>query len=266
MATTIVEHFESQEVSRSMTDLSVEIKAVLIGSEDTVAVEQEFLAWLATVPQVAGMPLAQTTLKHVGGGVHEGTASFRDQPAEVVKTYRYRTTGQTTRIIQGYGTQYKAALTGTAPDFKGLIGVSSTGVDGVDVPIPSFDFSIDYRFSSVSESYLNMCANLTGSVNSTPYLGRDTGELLFLGIEGEVGMTSGGAISLSGSPISFSFSVSPNATNLVVGDFTIPFKYGWDYLWPRTREETSENSVIRKTTHVYVDRVHPFKDLTALGI
>ncbi len=51
-----------------------------------------------------GARLKQTNVKHLGGGVHEGTATYHQTAPEVVQTIRYRTTGQTARIVQGYGT------------------------------------------------------------------------------------------------------------------------------------------------------------------
>ncbi|MDZ4850132.1 MAG: hypothetical protein SGI77_12675 [Pirellulaceae bacterium] len=266
MTTTVIESYESQEISRNYDEAVLELKAHITGSEDTAVVEQDFFSWLTTHPATVGAGLKQTNVKHLGGGIHEATATYVETSAEIVKTVRYRTTGQTARIIQGYGTVYSAALTGSPPNFNGLVGVTRDGVEGVDVPIPSFSFSIDYRFSAVSQAYLYLCHQLTGCVNNAPYLGFAIGELLFNGIEGEVGMTAGGAIVLSSSPISLNFEASPNLSGLQVGPFTIPFKFGWDYLWPRTVEETSNDAVIRKTTSVHIDRVLRWADLSALGV
>ena len=282
MPTTVIEHYESQEISRTADTSTVEIKANVTGSEDTVAVESDFFAWLGGLSAVSGLQLKQTNVKHIGGGVHEAYATYVDEPPDIVKVIRYRTTGQTARILQAFSSIYSVQAnpsfnpglpvgpsnqpTMSGPDFGGLIGVTRDGVEGVDVPIPSFSFSIDYRFSSVTQAYLYNCAKLTGCVNSTAYLGFAIGELLFMGIEGQVSQTSGGAIKLSDSPISFNFEASPNLTNIVVGPFTIPFKYGWDYLWPRTVEDTSNNAVIRKTISVHIDRPLRWDDLSALGI
>jgi hypothetical protein len=266
MTTTVIESYESQEISRSYEEAVYEVKAHLIGSEDTLAVEADFITWLATLPVWGAGTLKNTNVKHLGRGVHEATATFVQTAAEIVKTVRYRTTGQTARIIQGFGTVYANALVGSPPNFNGLVGVTRDGVEGVDVPIPSFAFSIDYRFSSISQAYLYLCHQLTGCVNNATFLGFAAGELLFTGIDGEVGMTSGGAIVLSSSPISFNFEASPNQSGLQVGPFTIPFKYGWDYLWPRTVEEASNDAVIRTTTSVHIDRVLRWADLSMLGI
>ncbi len=266
MTIEITESYESQEITRSYDEESLEIKAHILGTENTSDAESAFYNWLSSHPSVIGARLKQTNVKHLGGGVHEATATYHQTAPEVVKTVRYRTTGQTARIVQGYGTVYAVALNGTPPDFAGLIGVTRDGVEGVDVPIPSFSFSIDFRLSAVSQAYLYLCHQLTGCVNINPYLGFAAGELLFTGIDGEVGMGTGGSIIMSSSPISFNFEASPNQSNFQVASFTIPFKFGWDYLWPRTVEEASSDTIIRKTTSIHIDRVFRRADLSLLGI
>jgi hypothetical protein len=289
-----IESYESQEINRSYDEFRMEVKCILTGKEDiplvvtenSVLAEEAFFDWLETYTPVQGLTfsagLLSTKVKHVGGGVHEATAIYVQNAPEVVKVIRYRSTGQSARIIQGYGSVYSVAAnpnydpeepvgpgnqpTGSGPDFKGLIGVTRDGVEGVDVPVPSFSFSVDLRFSAVDQAYLSLCHRLTGCVNNVACLGFDPGELLFLGIEGEIGMTSGGAIKLSASPISFLFDASPNVTDLVVGPFTIPAKQGWDYLWPRTVEEATSETVIRRTKSVHIDRVLRRADLNQLGI
>jgi hypothetical protein len=285
-----IESYESQEITRSYDESRLEVRCTLTGlpgigydvTENTVLAEEAFFHWLSTYPPAQGAGLLQTNVKHIGGGVHEASAVYVETAADVVKVIRYRSTGQTARIIQGYGTVYSAQLNPEfddeqavgpgnqrylpGPNFKGLVGVTRDGVEGVDVPIPSFSFSVDYRFSAVDQAYLTLVHKLTGCVNSATYLGFDPGELLFLGVEGEVGMTSGGAIKLSSSPISFLFDASPNVTNLVVGPFTIPSKKGWDYLWPRTIEVATGDTIVRETKSVHIDRVLRYADLSALGI
>lgn len=266
MSVITIESFESQEISRTIDDATLEIKAHIVGTEDTSAAESAFFAWLPTNPAVAGGTLKQTRVVHLGGGVHEATATYISQAPGIVKTIRYRTTGQTARVIQGFGSVYSQALSGPAPNFNGLVGVTRDGVEGVDVPIPSLAFSIDYRFSAISQVYLYLCHFLTGCMNSAPYLGFAAGELLFHGIEGEISIDSSGAIVLGDSPISFNFEASPNLTNIQVGPFVVPFKYGWDYLWPRTVESDNNNAVIRRTESVHVDRVVRIADLSLLGV
>lgn len=264
--TIIIEHFESQEVTRNYDESAVEIRAKILGEENTVIAEYDFYDWLQTLDVVSGMFLRQTNVKHLGGGVHEATATFFETNYEITKTIRYRTTGQSARVIQSYDTVYADALVGNPPDFGGLIGFNGTSVEGVDIPIPGFSFSVDYRFSAVTQEYLYLCHQLTGTVNNADCLGFAAGELLFMGIEGEVGLTAGGAVVMSSSPISFAFEAMPNVTGLQVGAFSVPLKYGWDYLWPRTREDVSENRIIRVTDSIHIERVLRWADHSLLGI
>lgn len=270
MTIDITEHFESQEVTRNFETSTMQLKAIAMGDEDTWATETAFISWLGTHPETSGADLETTHLIHLGGGVHECTASYAITHNEIAKTIRYRTTGASARVLTAW--DHIGDYGDTTNKYNGLINVNSDGtVEGVDIPIPTFSFSIDYRFSSVSAAYLHTCAELTGCVGSTTYLGYTAGELLFTGIEGEIGMTSGGAIVLGASPISFNFEVSPNRTSSFTipgtsGAITIPSKYGWDYLWVSTLESTVGTKKARKTVSAHLDRVHRWADLSALGI
>ncbi len=63
--------YESQEITRSYDEESLEIKAHILGTEETSDAEAAFYNWLVSHPSVIGARLKQTNVKHLGGGVHE---------------------------------------------------------------------------------------------------------------------------------------------------------------------------------------------------
>lgn len=271
----IAEHYESNEVSRNFEEDVMEIKAHAIPTaamtqaegEDTLAAEVAFQSWLTS--NYAADLIRNTRVVHVGDGVHECYATLVSTSGEVVKTFRYRTTGASARVLQAYAHVADYAASGTAPNFNGLINVTSDGVEGIDIPVPQFAFSVDFKYSTVSMAYLISCNTITGCVNNATYLGFAAGELLFTGIEGEVGMTSGGAIVMSGSPISFNFEASPNLASFSIAGITVSGgKKGWEYLWTRNREEIHSGSgaLIHKAASVHIDRPHRWVDFSILGI
>ncbi len=50
------------------------------------------------------------------------------------------------------------------PNYRGAIGVSDSGVAGVDVTVPAFEFSVRKKFEFVSTEYLLAMVAMTGRV------------------------------------------------------------------------------------------------------
>ena len=79
----------------------------------------------------------------------------------------FNTTGATTHINQSLLTRGIYAAPGKiAPNYRGAIGVSDSGVSGVDVTVPAFEFSVRKKFELVSTSYLLAVVSMTGRTNS----------------------------------------------------------------------------------------------------
>lgn len=66
----------------------------------------------------------------------------------------------------------------------------------------------------------------------------------------------------------YSFSGSPNKTNLTVGDISGIAKNGWDYLWVRyaDSDDTAAKAIIKKPLAAYVESVYSSGNLGALGL
>ncbi|MDR2440012.1 MAG: hypothetical protein LBE12_11685, partial [Planctomycetaceae bacterium] len=129
----------------------------------------------------------------------------------------------------------------TPRNYGGLIGVTDDGVEGVDIDTAVSTFSETVYFYPwfITTSYVTFLARAYGCVNSSPFRGFAVGEVRFLGASGSY--RSGD----TAAELTFKFSVSPNATNIRVGNITIPFKYGWDYLWVRWAEMKQGNVTVK---------------------
>ncbi len=148
------------------------------------------------------------------------------------------------KMLCNLATVSQGAISGrVAPNHKGLIGVTDKGVEGVDVPTPTYAFSEVHYFanSAITNTYKNTLSRLVGTVNNASFRGYAAGEVLTTGVSGSV----------RGSDLwqlRFSWQVSPNAVNLPVGDMTVASKRGWDYLEVHYDEtEDTTNKVVFKT-------------------
>ena len=153
----------------------------------------------------------------------------------------------------------------TAVDYEGAIGVKKNGdqieVEGVDVPIPSYSFTLKCRFPA---SYFTMdrrnqiylCS--IAPVNIASFYGFEACEVLFKGSSG--GLKTGDDFG----DIDFKFECSPNLTGLSVGDISGISKSGWDYVDVTREVATGSNTLIPKATAVYVHRLFNTSDFSSL--
>ena len=161
---------------------------------------------------------------------------------------------------------------GPAPDFKGAIGVTTDGVEGVDITVPVFSFAVTRYMApaSVTTAYVGNLYQLTGKVNSGNFtvtldngvtLSFNAGECLFLG-------ASGSKRGDEDWEITFRFAGSPNKTNLTIGDITVPAKAGWEYLWVRysDQEDGDAKALVKRPIAAYVEKVYDAGNLSLLGL
>ena len=149
------------------------------------------------------------------------------------------------------------------PDFQGLIGVSNNSVAGVDVPVPSFNFTLT-RFvpNGFLNSFVNDMNRLHAKVNSqfvnfsaqgwTPVF--EAGELLFRGGTGAPREEEGDW------EIQLKFSAETNEKHFQLEGFTAEpdiVKDGWDYVWETHVDSEDENAfhLVRVPDSAYVERV-----------
>jgi len=180
-------------------------------------------------------------------------------------SFSFETQGGTQHITQSLATVGIYAAPGyDAPYFQGAIGVSQTGVEGVDIVVPVLHFSETHHFPSISWSYRNLLATLTGTVNAGSFRGFAAGEVLFLGASGSRREDN------TEFPweVTFNFAAQPNRRHISVGNIRNISKAGWDYMWVRYAAEDDEDAGerIKRPVAVYIERVYPAADFSALGI
>ena len=178
--------------------------------------------------------------------------------------YQFDTGGGTQHITQSIANIGKYAPDGqTAPDFQGAIGVTHDSVEGVDIEIPSYNFSETHYLSNsvVTAAYKQTLAALSKKVNNAPFKDFEAGEVFFHG-------ASGSKTGDDKWEITFSFAASKNATNITIGDIVVPAKKGWQYLWVRyaDSEDNSAKRVVKKPIAAYVEKVYEEADFSGLGI
>ncbi len=159
----------------------------------------------------------------------------------------------------------KGMFPADAPDFKKAINVDNEGsVNGCEVVMPTFQFAETrtVKAAKVTAAYKRKVAELTGTVNSASFKGFEPGEVLFLGASG----SKKGKKRKHPWEITFKFAVSPNKTDLHVGDLVVGQKDGWDYLWVKYEDEVSESgaNLVKKPVAAYVEKVYERKDFSLL--
>jgi hypothetical protein len=201
-----------------------------------------------------------------GWGVEGATATLVPNGVTV------DTTGGSELITQSLETsKYPSEGENVAPDSFGAINVSGDQVHGIQKTIPTFNFTETWAVPSwyllvgsrkgnvdkddeqkpgPSDPYAKTLRNLTGQVNRYPFRIFDAGEVLFLGARYDITRSSTMVM------VTYSFSVQPNRDDFKVGDITVKYKDGWDFLWVQYQDESSEGSAVKKPKYVYVDRIY----------
>lgn len=145
---------------------------------------------------------------------------------------------------------------------KGAIGVQLDGeVAGVDVVIPCLKLSIDFKHPRgiVTIARAKHLSDCTGRYNDQPYLGFDSGELLFLGATGSDGTDSD-------AEVSYHFAGSPNTTTLKFDQILGITKKGWEAAWVEFKREEVNGKPTSKPMRVHIERVYEGLDFaTAFG-
>jgi hypothetical protein len=249
------------------------------GSYDRAAVQSQ--AESLAPSSLDGKPRTSVrVVEDPGGGVWLAEATYA--PVEYTtqasggSTFEFDTTGGTVHITHSkqtvttsYGSGYSTSNT---PAFANAIGVAEDGtIDGVDVTVPQFSFTVTHAFakSSFTASYINTLYGLTGKVNdydctitvNGTSLTFDAGELLFLGARG-------GIRDASVAEVTYAFVASPNVTNQTVAGVTGINKNGHEYVWVyyKKAEDTGSKSLAPKPAAVLVERVYDSGNFASLNI
>jgi hypothetical protein len=127
-------------------------------------------------------------------------------------------------------------------------------VTGTEVPVAEDRITVMYRHpqSFLNAAYIRSVGTLRGYPNSDVFLGYQPGEVRYMG--GNFTETEAEASA------SYSFEISPNVTNLVVGGITITSKSGFDVISPVYEPTTDTNGA--GVTHAvkklkYIEIIRP---------
>lgn len=179
-------------------------------------------------------------------------------------SWDFDTTGGTVHITQGRQevNRYPAD---TAPNQLGAIAVDGNEVKGTEIIVPAMKVNVQFNhpFGFLTLSRAKYLSDITGTVNSDPFLTFKPGEVLFLGARGSDGTTSDATVN-------YSFAMAVNATGLTIGDIAGVDKKAWDVSWIRYADTITtaggEDLPTRVPKFVYVDRVYESIPMaTALG-
>jgi hypothetical protein len=246
---------------------TIESEYNVFGTNDEFVAQAQLDAAVSTI--FGGLVKKSVSIdERLGDEAWLGSVTWgRFEPKEVGdSSFAFDTGGGTAHKTIGIQTRSSTPhplLIPAAPDFEGAIGVTDTGVDGVDVVVPQYQFSETHFLdvATVSAAYKATVFALTGGVNDATFKGFAAGEVLFLGAAGTLR-------DYETWELSYKFAASPNATSFAVGPITVPLKYGWDYLWVRYREEEDATAghLARRPIAAYVEEVYPAVDLSLLGI
>jgi hypothetical protein len=204
------------------------------------------------------------TVTYTPTGLGSSSTSRNTEPKEELDaSFSFEIGVSSQRITQSIAT---IASYGGGGDFGGAIGVTSNGVEGVDISVPVYTFTETHYFpvSAVTNSYKQKLMSLTGKVNLGGFAGFEAGEVMFQGC----------SASRRGDDrddlweITFKFAVSQNDNNITVGDITGISKKGWEYLWVRYAEGVDEvnNVPISYPVGAYVEQVYKTASFGGLGI
>jgi hypothetical protein len=268
MPVTVTERFKSRTGSRGENGRR-ELLYTLEGSDDDV----ELLDALRDAAPTTHDGLVRDSIElieQLDNGVWEASAKYvrpdlRLEPGEdETLISEFSTIGGTQHIIQSRETMSRHSdlvLGGGVTNHKGAIGVRDGEPAGCDIVVPVMEFSVPREFNKVTNAMVAKWFRITGRTNNAPFLGFDTGELLFLGVSGSKRATGGWSVG-------FKFAASPNAEDLQIGNITVSIKKGWEYLWVSNRKEFDENGnqIAAPPCEAHVERVYDADDFDDLGI
>jgi len=225
----------SVEPPRATVKYQVEGTVINTGGLDPF----DFVAALAiaTIPATFAHPLGTLNLQDIqihenhAGRIYSITAPYAQKKKES-GAYQITVDQSGSMINVKAGTRISSHFDNAglvAPETNdvnnhGLIGVNGDEIEGVDIPVEETKLQVNFRHPQgiLNKAYIKAVGRLVGYPNSVPFLGYDIGEVVYIGgqfVETDTEATA-----------TYSFAVSYNQTNLVIGGITVTEKHGWDVL------------------------------------
>lgn len=178
-------------------------------------------------------------------------------------TIGFDTTGGTVRARASKSTTSYPVTGRTAPDYKGAIEVADGEPQGVDITIPALKLIFTYKWpkGTFDLAAVRQLARMTGKTNNAPFYGFQQGELLFLGVSGQIDITIP-------TDVSYNFAASENATLSIGSWITGIAKKGHQHLWVsfEDTEDGAAKKLVQRPLAAYVETVYNEADFSSLGI
>ena len=209
-----------------------------------------------------------------GSGIDlwKATVTYKRQRSiEEDNSESFDTSAGTQHITQSIQT---IARYGYAPDCGGAIGVTNDSVEGVDITVPTLNFTERHFYKEFTWSQRKTVADLTGTVNLKPFREFLSGQVLFLGATG----SRSDRKPETPWEVTYQFAAQPNVQGLVVGNITGINKYGWQYMHIRYQAtdatvgdsddpfaDPAQTFRIQYPVGVYIEQVYPYGDFELLG-
>lgn len=225
----------------------------------------------------ADMPRQSVKVEPLGGqlwdivAVYEPNSVSNQQapvPPPVVgdSSFSFDTTGGTQHITQARALvqAYPHPDIGVVSDWKNAIGVTSDGVNGIDIVVPALAYKETHQIANatVVGGLVGAIHNLTGKTNNATFKGFAAGELLFLGAQGERRSSE------DFWTITFMFQGSRNATLEPIGEIEDVEKKGHQYVDVQYEDAEDETAsmLVKEPIAVRVYKIYEEGDFSALGI
>lgn len=225
-----------------------------------------------------GLLKQRLRVEEIDTGIWRGEATYGTKPpieaGQATLSFESAGGGHV-HISQSLSTYSKTGDPNPAPDFKGTLNVRETGdglvVDGLDIDTETFNWSETHYIlaASLTQSYLDAIRKLYNKINNDTFRIFSPGEVQFKGITGQMaGYTTRQPEADEVVPVTFNFSASSQASNIPVGDITVPFKEGWHYLWVfyKDVEDTGSYDLVKQPRGAYVEKIFHKADFGVLNI
>lgn len=195
----------------------------------------------------------------------EFTIGYRSQPKPTFNDteFEFDVAAPNDRIYYAISTT-AAVASGTAPDFKGAIGVRFGSVEPTGVePLPAestFSITKHWAVASVTQAYQMTVEGLVGKINSGTFNGRAAGSVRLLGVRGR---QSGDKF-----PISYTFGVRQNRASKTLNGIPVAAASGWSYedVYRTPIPDATAKQIVWQPAAVYTHQLHATDSFAGLSL
>lgn len=272
MAITIHERFESRR-GETGQDPWQERLYVIRGTDDDYS---------ARVTLEAGSPMSvdvynnasvviwrqRANIEQVGPELWHGSCQYDSTPPIEQSEFEFDIGTVTQHMTHSLATIARHAPGGkTAPNHNNAVGVTSNGVEGTDVEVPTYAWAERHFLPAtfITPAYKATVFALAGKTNHAAWRGFGIREVRFDGLKGRT--RKAGDYELE-----YRFTASPSIEDFAVGEganqITGVDKKGWEYLWIEWEEATDggATNLVRIPKAVFVEKMLYDGDMSLLGI